>query len=259
MAVLLDSAAANFERAVEQLGLTGDPALVLLLCDDVSFNGFASLQARARAGTVGAGWALDVGSEDDVAVARKAGGREIHICAGRQIRTSDGLEVLAVCTDDELPDGLCLRKTLDLVHATSGIPVIPWGFGKWIGRRGRIVSDLFDNYSRVMFLAGDNGGRPQGFSEPRLFGFARQAGMPILAGSDPLPFPGEERCAGRYGAHTFGTFDPNNACASVREILKEQAGQFETFGHLEQPFRFVRNQVRMQMQKFQEKKHAEES
>ena len=83
--------------------------------------------------------------------------------------------------------------------------------------------------------------------------------MAILAGSDPLPFPGEERCVGRYGAHASGIFEPDNACSSVRKILKEEAGQFETFGRLEQPFRFIRNQVRMQMKKFQEKNHAEES
>jgi hypothetical protein len=259
LAVFLDSAAANFETAKDKLGLADESVLVLLLCDDFRFNVFARLRAKARAGKVEAGWTLDIGDEDDAVVARKAGGREIHICAGRQIRTTDGLEVLAVCTDDELPDGLCLRKTLDLVHATRGIPVIPWGFGKWIGRRGRIVSELFDGYSREMFLAGDNGGRPQGFSEPRLFKRARHVGMPILAGSDPLPFPGEERCAGRYGVHTIGIFDPDNACASVRKILKDQAGQFQIFGCLEQPFRFVRNQVRMQMKKFQEKNHAEES
>ena len=254
----MDSAAANFERAAKQLDLTDESVLVLLLCDDSRFNVFSSLRVKARAGAVEAGWALEIGGEKDAVVARKAGGQAIHICAGRQIRTTDGLEVLAVCTDDELPDGRSLKETLDLVHATRGVPVIPWGFGKWIGRRGRIVTELFDAYSREMFLAGDNGGRCGGFPEPRLFGRARQAGMPILAGSDPLPFPGEEMRAGGFGSHAFGIFDPDNACASMRELLKDKAGQFETFGRLEQPFRFARNQARMQIKKFQEKNHAEE-
>jgi hypothetical protein len=246
--VLLDSAAANFERAAKQLGLTDMPGLVLLLCDDSRFSAFASLRASALAGTVESGWALQAGCEDDSVVARRADGREIHLCAGRQVRTSDGLEVLAVCTDQELPDGHCLETTLDLVQATQGIPVIPWGFGKWMGRRGRIIRDVFNDRSKALLLAGDNGGRPEGFPEPVQLRRARQTGIPILAGSDPLPFPGEERRAGGYGSHTLGVFDSSNACSSVRKILRERPGRFKTFGRLEQPFRFFRNQVRMQLQ-----------
>ena len=259
MTALLDSAAANFERAVVQLGLTDEPGLVLLLCDDSRYSVFASLQAKARTGTIEGGWTLEAAREEDAVAARKAGGSTIHICAGRQIRTADGLEVLAVCTDEELPDGRCTRETLDLVHATRGIPVIPWGFGKWVGRRGRIVSELFDDRSHEVLLAGDNGGRAEGSPEPRQFRRARLVGMPILAGSDPLPFPGEERRAGGYGSHTLGVFDADNACASVREILQKPPSKFETFGRLEQPFRFVRNQVRMQIHKYRGKNRAEES
>lgn len=257
MTALLESAATNFKKAADQLDLQEEPGLVMLLCDDAGSDVFPGLRERARAGTIDAGWTLEIRGEEDAVIARKVGRRDMHICAGRQIRTTDGLEVLAVCTDQELPDGRCLSETLGLVRATHGIPVIPWGFGKWLGRRGRIVSELFNDHSGALLLAGDNGGRPKGFPEPRHLKRVRQVGMPILAGSDPLPFPGEEKQAASYGSHTFGVFDADNACASVRKILHDQDCQLDTFGHLEQPLRFIRNQVGMQIQKYRENNGAE--
>lgn len=51
--------------------------------------------------------------------------------AGRQIVTAEKLEVLALGTDLDIDDGRPIREVLSLVTENGGLPVIPWGAGKW--------------------------------------------------------------------------------------------------------------------------------
>ncbi|MEM1170460.1 MAG: hypothetical protein AAGJ08_15610 [Cyanobacteria bacterium P01_H01_bin.35] len=68
--------------------------------------------------------------------------QKIFIIAGRQIVTAEKLEVLALISDSEFADGLPLETTIKNIVSKNGIPVLPWGVGKWIGKRGKILQKL---------------------------------------------------------------------------------------------------------------------
>jgi len=178
------------------------------------------------------------------------GGTPLFLISGRQIVTAERLEVLALTTVSEIPDGLPLEETVAAVGKEGALPVIPWGFGKWIRRRGRILKHFLENANRHDFFLGDNGGRPAFLPEPALFSFGREMGIRIVPGSDPLPYPSENDRAGSFGLTLRASLDPGRPAHGIRTALCDPATRPQPYGRLETPFRFFRNQIAMQMIKF---------
>lgn len=178
------------------------------------------------------------------------GGTRLFLISGRQIVTAERLEVLALSTVSEIPDGLPLEVTVAAVEKEGALPVIPWGFGKWIGRRGRILKRFLENANRPDFFLGDNGGRPVFLPEPAHFSIGKERGIRILPGSDPLPFLSETDRAGSFGFTLRFSLDPDRPAHGIRTALFDRATRPEPYGRLETPFRFLRNQIAMQMMKF---------
>lgn len=140
-------------------------------------------------------------AEDDTAVlhaTRGEAGGTLTIFAGRQAVTAEGIEVLALAMRAPFPDGRSLGATLRRAAAFGALTVLPWGAGKWLFARGRRVERALKAQAPPVF-AGDNGGRPSLWPEPRAFAVARTHGRGLVSGSDPLPLPGEERRVGSFG------------------------------------------------------------
>lgn len=125
-------------------------------------------------------------------------GRSGVLFPGAQIATRERLEVLALCTRARVPDGLPLDETLARVQAAGGLPALPWALGKWTGRRGAQVARHAREASPGALLFGDSALRPRGWPEPAPLRLARTRGLPMIAGSDVLPWGGEETRAGQY-------------------------------------------------------------
>ncbi len=176
-------------------------------------------------------------------------GELVYLLAGRQIVTSERLEVLALGTDKRYADGESLISTVESVLRDEAIPVIPWGFGKWYGKRGRILKRLIDSHVGHAIYLGDNGGRSSILPYPSHFRLAEARGIRILPGSDPLPFPNESSKAGSYGFALFGTIDCAKPASDVKRILLDPAVQPVPYGKPETLFRFIRNQCAMQLRK----------
>lgn len=188
----LDAAARNMGGwGIQSEALLG----ALLLAQSSSERVF---EALSKASTVGR-WSIEgVEAEPETLVAR-TGDEGIAIVCGRQVRALDGLEVLALGTRQEFPDGLEFPAALDAVRASGALPVIPWGFGKWLGERGRRVASALDTQGpRALFL-GDNGGRLAAAGLPPLLYSAGQRGFRILPGTDPFPFAQGYRRVGQFG------------------------------------------------------------
>ena len=178
-------------------------------------------------------------------------GNEILLVAGRQIVTQEDLEVLALGRDLEKADGSPIDAVLQEVHESGAVPVVPWGFGKWWGKRGEIVTRLVDS-PPVPFFLGDNAGRLSGTPRPPLFAEAERKGIAVLPGTDPLPFPRHGQSAGRYGFSVeteLTTLDPEDPAAWLRDLISHVPLPLETFGGRDGPIAFVRNQVGMQIKK----------
>src|SRR5690606_9685667 len=120
-------------------------------------------------------------------------GSGILFIRGRQLVTAEGLEVLAAGVGGDLRSGQDLSPTLEGGRARGGWSTIAWGVGKWLGRRGRLVSEAVraEAGSGDVFL-GDNGGRPGLWRFVPQFDVAAENGMRVLPGTDPLPVPGDE-------------------------------------------------------------------
>lgn len=176
-----------------------------------------------------------------VVLVKHDGTPDLYILAGRQIVSSDGLEVLALCTDIQIQDRQ--RSTADLIDAVNGaggVPVLNWAPGKWFFSRGKIVQNLIqqtDDLAR--FLIGDTPLRHTLWPQPGLMRTAVQKGFHLIAGSDPLPFPCEERMIGSYGAAVEGSFDPSKPVASILSLLKDARSDFRIIGWRNDPLTFA--------------------
>ena len=242
----LDAAAANLAAAAKRIGLARQPTGCLLLVESQGVDQFARL-AEGSAAT--GAWRVSPTAEPVSLVARRQGASPIVLIAGRQIVSRERLEVLAVGSRAAVADGLPFEETVAAVMAAGAVAVVPWGVGKWIGARGRQVADLLDrDHERPLFV-GDNGGRLGLAPRPKPFARAEGRHMPVLAGSDPLPWPAQISRVGSYGFVAEVDLDAPAPFAALRTYLERLATSPRTFGRLESLPGFVRSQVAMQMQK----------
>jgi len=154
-------------------------------------------------------------------IAINCDGTELHLFAGRQINTLERIEILALTVDADIPDGLQARDVIIRILDEGGVPVVSWAPGKWFARRGHVVRELIQNAESGTLLVGDTTLRPVGWGTPSLMQNASRQGLSIIAGSDPLPFAGEERYMGRYASHIDASFDVDGPVSSLRSALRD--------------------------------------
>lgn len=124
--------------------------------------------------------------------------RDLWILAGRQIVSAERIEVCSLFSDEPLADGPPARDIVRAILASGGLPALDWAPGKWLFARGRLVRNLVSEFPPAQLVLVDTSLRPVGWPAPCLYRAARQQGRALLAGSDPLPFAGEEDLAGSY-------------------------------------------------------------
>jgi hypothetical protein len=222
-----DAALRSFRRSAAELGHQGDFLGCLLLAEMKGARWFR----RARQGEEGEGtWSFDRTGEAESLVVRRVSGESLLVVAGRQVATREGLEVLALAQDVTVPDGLPFGETLQRVRAGGALPVVPWGFGKWWGRRGALVAGALARRGSAFLALGDNAGRPATGSEPPLFRAARDQGVTVLPGSDPLPLPWHAGRAGSYGFLLGASLGAETPAADLRQRIREMVESPRFFG-----------------------------
>lgn len=231
----LDAAAAHATPA----------GLVLCLTECAGVRRFDEL---ARTPSVGR-WTLELISEpESLAFART--GTTITLIAGRQIITAERIEVLALATLADFDDGCPLAETLDAVLNAGAIAVLPWGFGKWWGGRGRLVADELRRRGRTV-MVGDNAGRPRGSRPHPIFRLARELGVPVLPGSDPLDLAHHLTRAGSYGLELPAPLDALAPAADLRARLREPPASPPVSGRRIGPARFALDQALLRLRRAQ--------
>jgi hypothetical protein len=239
VAPTLDAALANFSKLGRP---TGGLLGVLLLAQGAREQVFEVLQSARSAG----GWSMvPVAGEPQTLIAR-SGRASIALVCGRQVRADDGLELLALGTEACFEDGRSFGETYDAVQRSGALPVIPWGVGKWLGRRGQKVARVLETTSTRDVFLGDNGGRLGCADRPRALRAAEARGFRIVPGTDPFPFGEDYRRVGGFG---FLTDAPLEEAAPWRRLhgwLRDRQGSPVGYGHACGPLRFVVNQVGIQ-------------
>jgi glycerol-3-phosphate dehydrogenase len=203
------------------------------------------------------GWRADPTEEVGSIILQRGDGLPLVLVEGRQVETTEGVEVLALCRAGPVPDGRPLEETLEAILEGDGVPVLPWGFGKWSGRRGgivaammsRLASDGLGPSGAARVFLGDNGNRPGLWPAHRHLQSAPEAGILVLPGSDPLPFGHHAERAGSFGFRLTGALELARPAASIRATLVSLGGSPPPFGERVGMAEFILSQVGMQMRK----------
>jgi len=236
--ILFDSARRNFSRQMQQYSPDQPAAFFLLLAEAKNSNYYTDLKKKAdthRYLSPG-GWQVATTPEPESLLLTRddwPAGR-LFLLAGRQLVSAEKLEVLALATSAILADHQALHETVEAVRSRKGLAVLPWGAGKWLGKRGKL-------------FVGDNGGRPSFWPTPRPFIAADTRGIKLLPGSDPLPLPEEELRVGSYGGRVEGNCSNDCPAAELRKLLTTQSQKIIPFGRRLSAWQFVRTQLALRL------------
>jgi len=175
----------------------------------------------------------------------------VFLIGGQQIVSREKLEILAIANQVLISDSLSLQETLLAIDESGGIPIIPWGIGKWFGRRGKIVKKLIKMEPKVRFFLGDNSARPKCWPYVHLFHVARKKEIEILNGSDPLNFNSELIKPGSFGvAFPDAHLDPQRPAEKIKQLLLDRQ-QFKRNYGTPQPFRsFASSQLKLNLMRW---------
>jgi hypothetical protein len=138
---------------------------------------------------------------------------------------------------------------MQVVVAAGAVPVVPWGVGIWLGRRGALIRQIIAE-PPCRFLLGDNGGRPWFFREPRLLVEGRRCGFATVCGTDPFPFAWDRHRVGSFGTQWQGGVDRARPFHDFKNFIAHSGTGVTRYGPLEGAGNFLRNQVAIQARKW---------
>lgn len=243
---VLDGAWRHFQTVAASHRNTAHFQGVLLLTESSGDRVFTAL-AQTQGGTVGR-WHVSATEEANSLRLNRDDGAQLFVLAGRQLVCEERLEVSAYFVIEALADGAPLTTLLAQIDHLGGVSALPWGVGKWFGKRGKTVENML-GYTRVPLMVSDNGGRPWFWPTPRLLRAARQQGVPVLAGSDPLPKASEQQRAGSVGFILQGALHAGLPAQDLKQRLLNRHDTPPHYGRREGMRGFVCNQLYMRVRR----------
>lgn len=251
---ILDSTLASFGEAVQTHKNTKDFSGVLCLTEPAERDNFARLKdqldksvATGEMCRLNSSWYLDSTSEELSLAACHDSGTIIYLVSGQQIVTREKLEVLSLLAPQTVQDRMSLPATIEAIEKLGGFAVLPWGVGKWLFNRGKIVSNCIEGKRNGKIGVGDNGGRPAFWKSVAQFDLARRHDLPLLHGSDPLRVSELRRTAGSRGDILVLDFDKDCPGKSLLEALQENRCERIVFGAPETFMHFIRDQIALRL------------
>lgn len=240
---LLTTACRNMREAARA---TGQPAHygLLLVADPAGVPGFewiASLPASSGVRHGEPRWRCFSQPDSSTVHLRDGGGLPVAVVGGKQIVSAENLEVLAFPSHVDCAQGEPIADVLAGVQRQGGLAILPWGVGKWLGKRAGIITRMLDDADPGSVAVGDNGGRPGAWRRVGLLREAASAGFVNIAGTDPLPVEGEVDRVGSFGVRTPASPDETWGFEAFRRALLD--GRLLPFGGLLGPLDFLRKQL----------------
>lgn len=217
----------NLPRAFNQLldrsaQLGKDVRRVACLAERHDCHYFQSLAAGE---TKLEGFNIKAINEVELQLSREQDKLSVILLPGRQVITKENIEVLALACPEPVVDGQPALDVIYQINQLKAVPVISWSPGKWFGKRGELVKKLITELDSSSFLIGDTTLRPYGWLTPVLIKQAVQRGFGVIAGSDPLPFAGEEQWLGAY--YTIATTQSPLAATALLHSIKNTPNEVQ--------------------------------
>ena len=239
-----ESAITNARRIMSQAATQACP-LILLLTERSSENFFQSLIADSL-NEPAFGYKLEVLEEGLLLKIIREDGTLIYISAGRQFVSSEGLEVLALCSNRIL-EKAPFEDLIDQIISNGSIAVLPWSPGKWLFRRGAFLKEFFNKSDCDRVRIGDISMRPNFLWHSRLMKKALNRGCQLLAGSDPLPLSGEEKSIANYVMFSELSIEDSSPIASLKALLNDR--NLRILGSRNSLFKAVTRWIRAQIKR----------
>ncbi len=246
--VFWDSLGGNLAAGVHRVypGAAGPVERLIVLTESAGSDYFERWQSQGEAAAggrrfraTGEPWSL---------VLNLDGQTDLFVVAGRQIVTVERLEVLTAGPLRSIPDGLPLRQVVSELTDAGELAILPWGAGKWLGGRGRLVAEVAYAAAQTTLFLADNPARPRWWPAPAAFRQQSRSGQGVLRGSDPLPLPGEERRAGAFASLLAGDFDRQRPLHSLKALLVG-SGPLVDLGGRDGTVRFFSRQLGLRLRK----------
>jgi len=249
----LNCAHKNFQKFREAKNSPLPLTAVLMLTESLNLNRFAQIKnniANSAAKTITSGkWQLSLTEEKNSLSCTLNNQDKIIIIAGRQIISQEGLEVLALGTEKEFKPGLSLNETIEQILEQKALPVMTWGVGKWLGKRGKIIKKLIHSpYAPKIFL-GDIGGRPFFWAFLSLFKQARAKKIKILRGSDPLALEPQIHKVGSFGFSLKAELNPQKPGKDLLNLLRKPDLKPKPYGKPANLLNFFTVQLQIRIKK----------
>lgn len=238
----------NMKSVVKKLGAGSKFIGILLLAETSKDHWFDYLASSAGSKDTSdckqtESWTFYSTGEDCSLYACSGGSKSLIIIAGHQIVTAEGLELISILSRDKYQDGDTLPKLVEKVSKRGGISVVPWGFGKWSGKRGQILESFLEDVNDSKIFLGDNSGRPYFLPRPWLFQKAEAKGIHVLPGSDPLPVSEGYKRTGSFGFIINKSLPDQNLSQFIKNELILHPQGIRPYGKRDGLFSFIRNQI----------------
>ncbi|WP_163337620.1 hypothetical protein [Desulfopila sp. IMCC35008] len=251
---ILDATLTSFDKAVQVHKTDKDFSGVLCLTEPAGRDNFTRLKnqldksvATGELCRLNNSWHLDSTAEDLTIAACHESGTVIYLLAGQQIVTREKLEVLSLSAPQTVQDRMSLTATIEAIEELGGFAILPWGVGKWLFGRGKIVSDCIKEKRGNRIAIGDNGGRPAFWKSVVQFDLAKLHDLPLLHGSDPLRVSELRRTAGSRADILVLDFDRDRPAQSLLNALRENTCERIAIGAPETFMHFIRDQIALRL------------
>ena len=226
----------NLNKLASKHRLPSGAIKMWLLTEGMDYNAFAKLSELD-------GFSVETKSPECLLITDSGSKDQLYVFAGRQIVTSDKLEICALITNNLIPDRqFNTRDTLNAVRESGTPAALNWAPGKWLFKRGKIVEQLLTETDPDNMLLSETTMRPTVWATPLLVKCAFKRGYRMLVGSDPLPFAGEEKLIGTYACYLQGEFDQENPARSLQSLLMDENVPVHRIGKRSGPFTFAKRQ-----------------
>lgn len=244
-----DCAWSNFRSAAASFDEVSNFIAILCLLETRESSRFEEIRDAVQEKSAFGPWRIDTVFDGRFLAAEGEGGAKVYVVPGHQIVTNENLEVLIIGPSADVPHERPLTFYLEQ-YSSSHLVIIPWGVGKWLGKRGLVLKQAMYQLAQMEYVLGDSSVRPSCWQSVAQFDDAKRLGKHILPGSDPLPVAGQQRKVGIYGAAFYSNQRTEELILNFREtILGLTEGDVKHFGQLDGPFSFIYSQLLLRLKR----------